>query len=354
MKILSIGSDRNIFKLDSNVRRRIIEYGNLFDEFRIIIFSLKTFKLLPQKVAENVWIYPTNSRNRLFYIFDAWKIGQSLKDKFEIVTAQDPFESGLVGWFLNLSTNSKFQLQVHTDFLSAGFKKTWLNFWRVLLAKFLLPRADRVRVVSQRIADSIKEKQIKLKTEPIILPIWIDIESLKKAQITTDLHQKYPEFKKIVLMVSRLEPEKQVDLAIKNLAEFLRAEKTVGLVIVGSGSLESALKNLTKKLRLENLVKFEGWQENIAPYYKTADLFLITSRFEGYGATIVEAVACGLPVVSTDVGVAKEMGATIIHDFSKLGELVEKYLSSPVKLEIKKDWPTKKEFLNSLRSSFQI
>ena len=47
-------------------------------------------------------------------------------------------------------------------------------------------------------------------------------------------------------------------------------------------------------------------------YYKTADLFLNTSLFEGYGMTLVEARAAGCKVVSTDVGVAREVGAKII------------------------------------------
>jgi putative flippase GtrA len=66
----------------------------------------------------------------------------------------------------------------------------------------------------------------------------------------------------------------------------------------------------------------EPWCDDPASYYKTADCFLITSDYEGYGMTIVEALAAGCPVVSTDVGIAKEAGASIGTDAAKLGALL--------------------------------
>jgi glycosyltransferase involved in cell wall biosynthesis len=86
----------------------------------------------------------------------------------------------------------------------------------------------------------------------------------------------------------------------------------VGLVIVGSGSEESELKNLAQKLGIENAVIFEGWQNNLASYYKTCDCFLVTSWYEGYGMTLVEAAAVGTKIVSTDVGIAKEVVAEVV------------------------------------------
>ncbi|MEX0998933.1 MAG: glycosyltransferase family 4 protein, partial [Thermodesulfobacteriota bacterium] len=60
-------------------------------------------------------------------------------------------------------------------------------------------------------------------------------------------------------------------------------------------------------LGLEKNVSCEGWQEDLASYYKTANVFIQTSLFEGYGLSLVEAGLSGLPVVSTPVGVASEL-----------------------------------------------
>lgn len=354
MKILSIGSDRNLFKPGAAVRQRICDYGQLFEELHIIVFAKKNLGLNAEQIGTNVWIYPTNSSARLFYLWDAFKIGQDLRGKFTVITAQDPFEAGLVAWWLKLATKAKLQLQVHTDFLSPKFKQDFFNWFRVPLARFLLPRADGIRVVSQKIAAALQERRWRLKTIPVVLPIWVDAEKLRQTPVTVDLHRRYRQFNKIILMVSRLEPEKQVDLALKYLASFLLQEQMVGLVIVGSGSEEQKLKNMVEDLGVDSFVKFEGWQENLATYYKTADLFLMTSRYEGYGVALVEAAACGLPVVATDVGVALELGATIIEDFAQLGSLVKRLLSSPVKVELKRHWLTKAEYLEAYRQALTL
>jgi glycosyltransferase involved in cell wall biosynthesis len=60
-------------------------------------------------------------------------------------------------------------------------------------------------------------------------------------------------------------------------------------------------------LGLEESVVFESWQKDLASYYKTADVFVLTSYYEGFGLTLAEAVACGCPIVSTDVGIARDL-----------------------------------------------
>ena len=83
------------------------------------------------------------------------------------------------------------------------------------------------------------------------------------------------------------------------------------LLIVGSGPEEGSLKCKVESLKLVEQIKFEPWSNDLPSYYKTADLFLLTSFYEGYGMTLVEANACGCPIVATDVGVAQELGAVI-------------------------------------------
>jgi glycosyltransferase involved in cell wall biosynthesis len=73
---------------------------------------------------------------------------------------------------------------------------------------------------------------------------------------------------------------------------------------VGSGPEENKLKALAKELGVEKNVAFEGWKEDLHSYYKTANTYIQTSRFEGYGMSLVEAGLAGLPIVTTKVGVA--------------------------------------------------
>ncbi|MDE1966806.1 MAG: glycosyltransferase, partial [Patescibacteria group bacterium] len=124
---------------------------------------------------------------------------------------------------------------------------------------------------------------------------------------------KHPQFDKIVLMVGRLEPEKDFELAIDSWPLVLKALPKAGLVIVGSGSRLEALKERAEKVGAGDSIAFEGWGGNyLASYYKSCDLFLVTSLFEGYGMALKEAQAAGCRIVSTDVGIAREAGAEIV------------------------------------------
>jgi glycosyltransferase involved in cell wall biosynthesis len=320
MKILMISTDRKILESDSAVRQRIVEYGKLVDELNIVIFNSSTRVASSKYQVErilgtNVTLYPTNSRNRWFYIFDAvrigrrvignWKleIGNSSNKNEILVTCQDPFETGLVGWWIAKKTGAKLHLQIHTDFLSKYFiKESFLNRVRVCLAKFLLLKADGIRVVSERIKQSLSSIDYKLSTKAIVLPIFVDIKNYENKIPAFDLHKKYPQFDFIILMTCRLEKEKNITLAIDVMREIVKNNHKVGLVIVGDGSLLKSLELKTKNLKLETNIVFEGWQKDLFSYYKTADLFLFTSNYEGYGMSLIEASASGCPILTTDVG----------------------------------------------------
>ena len=67
MKVISIGTDRKIFEDGSFVRERQIEYGKLFEELHLIVFTPNNVKFQDQKLSPNVFIYPTKTRLRFFY-----------------------------------------------------------------------------------------------------------------------------------------------------------------------------------------------------------------------------------------------------------------------------------------------
>jgi len=311
-----IGSDRKLFDEGSAVSQRIKEYGNLVVELHIIVFATrKHLRLLKienskLKISNNVWVYPTNSLSRWFYPLDAIRIGKKIKAT--IITTQDPFECGWAGLKLKSILKVPLEVQIHTDIFSPYFSG-FQNKVRKFLARTVLAKADKIRVVSNRIKDSLIERYPALATKIEVRPIQVDIDRIKNTAVKTNLHDKYKQFSKIILMASRLTKEKYIDLAIEAMPIILTKMPKVGLIIVGSGPEEEILKSKADKLR-DNIV-FEPWSDDLPSYYKTADLFLNTSLYEGYGMTLVEAKTVGCPVVSTDVGVAKEIGAKIISHF---------------------------------------
>ncbi len=223
---------------------------------------------------------------------------------FDVITAQDPLWRGLVAWVAALLSGSRLQLQVHTDLFSPSFSGVERR-----LATFLLSRADSVRVVMPRITDSLAP--LSLRARVSVLPIYIDVDAIHKAP-TFNFKKEYPQFEQVVLVAARLEPEKNVAEALRVTKQVLQVFPKAGLFVAGTGSERAALVRLAKELGIDSSTVFLGHRSDVFSLYKGADLVLQTSLYEGYGATIIEALEAGTAVVSTDVGLAREAGATVV------------------------------------------
>lgn len=307
MKILSISSDRKVFEEGSAMRARTREYGRLVDELHVIVFAKKSHQYQDAVLSSNIFLYPTNTRTRFGYILSAIRHARALAKRgvqFDIVTAQDPFELGVTAFLIARMIGAKLHLQIHTDFMSPYFiKESLINRVRSMVARSLVRRADALRVVSERIKNSLQGVDGPVR----VLPIFIDVEHIAHSPVIKNLKDTYPQFKKHILMASRLSSEKNIELAILSMGEVVKKNPTAGLIIVGSGDQEKALREQVRTLNIQSNVVFEGWQNDLISYYKTADIFLLTSNYEGYGMTIVEALAAGCPVVATDVGCVGEI-----------------------------------------------
>jgi glycosyltransferase involved in cell wall biosynthesis len=213
-----------------------------------------------------------------------------------------------VGIVLKRKYKFPLQIQIHTDFYSKEFYDgNVLNWFQFEMSRFTIKRADGFRVVRKKIAEDlvnhfhIDEKKIS------ILPIFIDIDKIRDYPITVNLRRKYPQWEFVALIASRLSPEKDIPIALKAFRKFVSKYAKVGLVIVGQGVEEEKLKRMVGNMGLEKNVSFESWQQDITSYYKTVDLFINTSHFEGYGMTLVEAASAGCPILTTNVGIAQDV-----------------------------------------------
>lgn len=309
MNLISIGTDRKIFEQDSAVQQRIIEYGKIFDQLHVVVFSTNIADLKNIKLAENIFIYPTNSKSKLLYIWDAFLIGKSLSSKIRnlnlVVSTQDPFETGVVGLALKLFCKLPLQVQLHTDFANKYFiSHSILNFIRFPLGLFVLSFADSVRVVSERVAKSVHS----LAHNVSVLPIYTELKAKSLALRDSKDKRETVGF----LTVARLEKEKGLKtaiLAFKKVLEILDVEdpeqsRRTTFTIVGDGSERKALEALVDSLKVGEKVKFIGWQNSLEKFYNEADIYVSTSLYEGYGMSIVEAASFGLALVISDTGVA--------------------------------------------------
>ena len=302
-----ISTDRKIFDEKSVVHARMAEYGTLARRLDIIVFTTGASGFSDIEIAPNTFAHPTNSRSRWRYISDALRLGKKImaEDRIDLVTAQDPFETGLVGRRLTKHTTTRLQLQIHTDIFNQHFiHRSLINKIRVRMARSLIPQADCVRVVGAHISDSLATAGVSCKKPIQVLPIFVDREQFRNTDGEA-VRARFPQFDRIVLMVSRLESEKNISLALRVFKRVLAEYPKAGLVIVGEGSDRDILEKKADRDGLRGHVVLEGSHDDIAPYYAGADVFLHTSNYEGYGMVLVEAALSSCPIVSTSVGITR-------------------------------------------------
>ena len=303
MILLSLGHDPKLFEEGSAVANRQKEYAKLVDELHIVSYTQFGYRVT--KLGENAWAYPTNSKRRFSYLWDGYKICRDIVGNLPlghpgvIVTSQDGI-TNLLAIILNLRFGFHFEMQVHTDIFSKYFRKESLgNLMRLFGFWLGTRRASSVRVVSKRIKTNLVIRWKVDKRKIRILPIFIDASRFQKSTDTTNpvnnLRKEYPNFSHIILMASRLSREKNLPLALSAFKEVRKKFSEAGLVIVGDGPLINQITG--------DRVVVRPWEKDLVPLYKTSDIFLLTSDYEGYGLTLVEAALSGTPIVTTDVGV---------------------------------------------------
>ncbi|MCK4386499.1 MAG: glycosyltransferase [Candidatus Pacebacteria bacterium] len=368
MNILMISVDKKIFDENSAVRQRMFNYGMLVNKLYIIVLNKKSENATPgkeMKIAKNIWIFPTNSSSKFAYMLDAVKIASKLRD-IDLVTSQDPYEIGLIAWRIAKKLKTKLEFQIHTDIFNPYFiKHSIANRMRSAAANFLLPKADCLRAVSKRIKKSLPEK---LQEKTVVLPIFTDLARIQQTRVGLNLHKQYPRFKFIILMMSRLEKEKNISMAIAAMQKVTAIFPKTGLIIIGAGSSRKTLRRQVRRAGLEENIIFKKWTNDPLTYYKTADLFLSSSDYEGYGLSLVEAIASHCPVLTTKVGIAGEIlssnnsllcdvgdRACFVRNLVKAQQypaLLSQFKEKAYTDLVQKTYRTEGEYLNALQKSW--
>lgn len=162
------------------------------------------------------------------------------------------------------------------------------------LKRLLYPCATRIVAVSKGVAqDLYAHLGQKLNVEIIYNPIDIDrIQEMASKSLPTENFGKY------IIGVGRLTTQKGFDLLIESFAKI--PDKTIQLLLLGEGPQETALKELCLALGVQNRVHFLGFVNNPYVWMAHAQCFVLSSRWEGFGLVVAEALACGAPTVATD------------------------------------------------------
>ena len=173
-----------------------------------------------------------------------------------------------------------------------------IGWWRRKLVSWAYPRASTVVALSQgverELASDYQLPASRLRT------IWnpVDLNGVRRR--AGEGLAGYQPFKGTTLVAAgRLHHQKGFDILIRALS-CLKARQDFRLVILGAGSEEAALRHLASDLDVSDRVRFAGFVDNPYPWIAAADIFVLPSRWEGFGHVLVEAMALGTSVIASD------------------------------------------------------
>lgn len=315
MHVVALGHDKKIFDQGSRSFARQAAYAAKLSSLHIII---PTKVALVTVVASSLFVHPVVARNPLFILMRLFlclyrqvRSCQALGPTVLIV--QSPFEFGLLGLVVAALTGVPLQVQVHGDFYSQTYwqAESWGNRVRARIGLCVLRRAAGVRVVSARIAASLQARGVSA-ARITVLPIEADLGNFFSAS-PAPIWPVEPGVVQ-VLSVGRFAREKNLPLLISAFYEAHRKDSHCRLVLIGEGPEESKLRALVARLwPSDSPVTFYPWQPQVAGIMAAADIYALSSDHEGYAMVLGEALACGVPVVTTDVGCAGELVVDEVH-----------------------------------------
>lgn len=298
MRLLMISLDNKILDAATAPAARMIRYGEENELYIIIPGSEKKETVLSPRAQA----WGTGGKKWLQF-FLLWCLGAKIIRKFNLtpadtlISAQDPFFAGLVGYCLKLGRGHKLEIQVHGDFFGRYYHRQW---FRLALAKFVLKRADRVRVVGERVKQSLLAVGIaadKISVKPIAVHD-------QKISRNNDWRALYPGYKKIFVWGGRMEPTKNLLWLTEIFAAVARSRPDYLLLLVGGGSQFSTLQKKITDLKMTENIKLAPWVDSFFSSIYGADCLLLPSLSEGYSLVAMEAKAAGIKIIMNDVGVA--------------------------------------------------
>lgn len=243
--------------------------------------------------------------NKLLYQFlapyKAWKLNAKIKfDALWVIMAHAAGPAGAIFNLLNPRIPIILTLQEGDppEYIEKKLKPLWLLFIRIF------KKASIIQTISSFLATWAKKLNPQANIK--IIPNGVDVKKFSTKPKEWELDELKNKLQKkpediYLITTSRLVKKNGLDSVIESLPLMV---KNVSFIIIGSGPEEKNLKNLAKKLKVENRVKFIGQikQEEIVKFLYIADIFIRPSHSEGMGNSFIEAMAAGLPVVATQEG----------------------------------------------------
>lgn len=187
--------------------------------------------------------------------------------------------------------------------MSVGFRRTAQKNLteKVLpwLARLLYTRAHCVVAVSEDTRQFINRLTGKATLPVEVIPNPISVVDARSKSLAPVDHPWFTLAHEVVLGVGRLEAEKNYQLLVRAFSEVAKVRPKARLILLGEGSQRAELERIAMELGVREKVDFPGFQVNPFPFFRAANVFVLSSLIEGFPNVLAQALAVGTPVVAT-------------------------------------------------------
>lgn len=187
-----------------------------------------------------------------------------------------------------------------TDITLVGRDKTYAP-----VVAFSINQSDAITAVSKNLRDETYNT-FRIEKEISVIYNFVDVQRFSRKPIDAFRKVIAPNGERILLHASNFRKIKRVQDVVRIFSKVLQ-QMPAKLLFVGDGPERSTAEDLARELGVVDHVRFVGKQEQMEDILAIADLFLLTSEYESFGLAALEAMAAGVPVVSTDAGGLKEI-----------------------------------------------
>ena len=300
--ILSIGRDSSVTEKGSQLHKRFMVYDQ-YHTFVHIVINPGARKEI--KIGESTIIL-AGGKSLIGAFFNGLREvrRQAKKGDVALLTTQDVLYAGLAGYITARRVGVPLYVQVHGDHLDneRWFQSEVGKFNRVMnvIGKYILTHADHVRVVSERLKAQLHQNYGIPNEKMISIPIGTDLSLFAS--------EEGGERKRRILFAQRLIHEKCPMLFSEVVKEVCDEYPDVTVEIAGDGFLRKDMEQFFQNAGMEQKVTFHGMleQHELAKLYNTSHCYIHTADWEGWGMPMIESMAAGCPVVTTDTGCAGE------------------------------------------------
>lgn len=301
MKLLMITGDRALAEGKHGAFYNTIEeFHKYWDRIDIICPRITNYELRITNLFGNVYLH-TSPWPLILHPLWIWKIGREIykEQKFGLMTVHEypPFYNGIGARLLWNKIKVPYVMEI---FHIPGYPKSsnakeeiYKQLVKVFL-KYDSSRAKIIRVMNGKVGRFIEDCGILREKIKLIPAIYIDLEIFKPMNLSKEYD---------LIFIGRLEPNKGINLFIE------AVEKMGGNgIIIGDGSLKDEINSKIKNSKLKiNLYGYAKDQNEIARLINKSKILVMPSYNEGGPRVVVEALACGVPVIATPVGIVSEI-----------------------------------------------